>query len=269
MTWINDPQIWLSLVTLTFLEIVLGIDNVIVISILSGKVEAARQATARRLGILFALVTRVMLLFSLSWLAGLTGTLFSIGGHGFSGRDLVLIVGGLFLLVKSTQEIHHSLEGGEEGPMVAGKARATMGAVIFQIAMIDIIFSLDSVITAIGIAKELGVMVAAVVISMVIMLWLSGPISSFVHRHPTVKMLALSFLILIGFMLVIDGFGQHVPKGYIYFAMGFSLMVELLNMRLRKKSEPVKLHERSEELVEALEEQKGEAAPVQRHAGER
>lgn len=259
MTWFYDPQIWLSLLTLTFLEIVLGIDNVIVISILAGKVEAARQATARRLGILFALVTRVLLLFSLSWLAGLTSTLFSIGGHGFSGRDLVLIVGGLFLLVKSTQEIHHSLEGGDEGAAIAGKARATMAAVVFQIAVVDIIFSLDSVITAIGIAQHLWVMVTAVVISMFIMLWLAGPISDFVHRHPTVKMLALSFLILIGFMLVIDGFGQHVPKGYIYFAMGFSLMVELLNMRLRKKGEPVHLHERSEELSEELEREKSEA----------
>lgn len=243
IAWLLDPNIWLSLLTLTFLEIVLGIDNIIVISILAGKVEHAKQNITRQLGIAFALVTRLLLLCSLAWLAGLTEPVFHLFDKGFSGRDLVLILGGAFLLVKSTQEIHQSLEGGDDmGGSVAGKGRAAMFSVVLQIAVMDIVFSLDSVITAIGLAQQISVMVAAVVIAMGVMLWLAKPIGDFVHKHPTVKMLALSFLLLIGIMLVAEGFGQHIPKGYIYTAMGFSLLVEMLNMKLRKKSVPVKLY---------------------------
>lgn len=246
--WLLDPEIWLGLLTLTFLEIVLGIDNIIVISILASKVEKAKQDLARRLGISFALITRLLLLGSLSWLAGLTDPLFTLWGGSFSGRDLVLIVGGIFLLVKSTQEIHQSLEGGDEmGESVAHKGRAGLLSVVIQIGIMDIVFSLDSVITAIGMSNRIGVMVAAVVIAMGVMLWLSKPVGEFVHRHPTIKILALSFLLLIGVMLVADGFGHHIPKGYIYSAMGFSLMVELLNMRLRKTQKPpVDLYEPGE-----------------------
>ncbi len=243
MNWIIDPQIWLSLLTLTFLEIVLGIDNVVFIAILASKLPAAEQEKARKLGLSFALVTRIMLLCTLTWLAGMTTPLFSLFAHGVSGKDLVLLLGGLFLIGKSTHEIHGSLEGSEPQE-VAGKAGGKLMAVVAQIAVIDIVFSLDSVITAIGLAQHLAVMIAAVVIAMIIMLWLSGLIGTFVEKHPTIKVLALSFLLLIGVVLVAEGTGQHVSKGYIYFAMAFSFGVELLNIKMRARHTPTHLHSR-------------------------
>ena len=231
---------WLvALITLTVLEIVLGIDNIIFISILAGKLPAAQQGRARSLGLLAAMVTRVLLLFSLAWLTRLTAPLFSPFGHAFSGRDLILLLGGLFLLAKATFEIHDKLEG-DEGHGQA-KAAASFGAVIAQIMVLDIVFSLDSVITAIGMARQLWVMVTAVVLAVAVMLVAAGTISDFVNRHPTVKVLALSFLLLIGFSLVADGLGQHISKGYIYFAMGFSVFVEMLNLRMRRRGTPVEL----------------------------
>jgi predicted tellurium resistance membrane protein TerC len=241
MDWIADPQIWIALATLTFLEIVLGVDNIIFISILSGKLPPAQQPQARRLGLLGALITRVLLLLSLAWVIRLTAPWFTILGQEISGRDLILIVGGLFLLAKSTHEIHDKLEGGDE----EGSARAatSFASVIVQIMLLDIIFSLDSVITAVGMVDELWVMVAAVIIAVAIMMVSAEPISAFVHRHPTVKMLALSFLLLIGLSLLAEGFDHHIPKGYIYFAMGFSVFVEAINLRVRKNAKPVQLHE--------------------------
>jgi predicted tellurium resistance membrane protein TerC len=233
---------WLvALITLTVLEIVLGIDNIIFISILAGKLPAHQQARARSIGLLAAMVTRVLLLFSLAWMIRLTAPFFTLPllEHEVSGRDLILLVGGLFLLAKATFEIHEKLEGTEERT-TAGTA-ATFGGVIVQIMLLDIVFSLDSVITAIGMARQLWVMVTAVVAAVGVMLVAAGPISDFVSRHPTVKMLALSFLLLIGFSLVADGLGQHISKGYIYFAMGFSVFVEMLNLRLRTGGEPVEL----------------------------
>jgi predicted tellurium resistance membrane protein TerC len=224
---------WLvALVTLTVLEIVLGIDNVIFISILAGKLPAHQQGRARSVGLMGAMLTRVLLLFSLAWMIRLTAPLFTLVGHAFSGRDLILLVGGLFLLAKATFEIHDKLEGAEHhGP---ARAAASFRAVIVQIMLLDVVFSLDSVITAIGMARQLWVMVTAVVLAVVVMLVAAGSISAFVNRHPTVKMLALSFLLLIGFSLVADGLGQHISKGYIYFAMGFSVFVEMLNLRMRR-----------------------------------
>jgi predicted tellurium resistance membrane protein TerC len=232
---------WLvALVTLTVLEIVLGIDNIIFISILAGKLPAHQQARARSLGLLAAMVTRILLLLSLSWMIRLTTPFFSLFEHPFSGRDLILLAGGLFLIAKATSEIHGRLEGDEQH----GTARAAMsfGAVIAQIMVLDIVFSLDSVITAIGMARALWVMVTAVVLAVGVMLFAASPISDFVSRHPTVRMLALSFLLLIGFSLVADGLGQHISKGYIYFAMGFSVFVEMLNLRMRRRGAPVELH---------------------------
>ena len=241
MDWLTDPQIWIAFATLTFLEIVLGVDNVIFISILSGKLPPAQQPRARRLGLLGAMLTRVALLFSLAWIIRLTQPWFSIIGHEISGRDLILILGGLFLLGKSTYEIHDRLEG-DEGH-ASKKVPASFMSVIIQIMLLDIVFSLDSVITAVGMVDELWVMIAAVIMSVVIMMLSAEPISDFVHRHPTVKMLALSFLLLIGTSLLLEGFDQHVPKGYIYFAMGFSVFVEMINLRLRRITPPVHLHE--------------------------
>ncbi len=241
MDWITDPQIWISLVTLTALEIVLGIDNIIFISILAGKLPAEQQAKARQTGLMLALVTRVLLLCSLAWMVKLTAPLFAIRGFGVSGRDLILLGGGLFLIVKSTMEIHEKLEGVDEHNKPKGAAK--FNAVIVQILLLDIVFSLDSVITAIGMANSLGVMIAAVVIALLVMLKYAGAVSDFVHKHPTLKMLALSFLLLIGVTLVAEGTHQHVNKGYIYFAMAFSFGVELLNLKLSKKSAPVQLHE--------------------------
>jgi predicted tellurium resistance membrane protein TerC len=243
MEWISDPQIWISLLTLTLLEIVLGIDNIIFISILAGKLPQEQQAKARTIGLTLALVTRVLLLCSIFWLTKLTADLFHVLGQGISGKDLVLILGGLFLLWKSVHEIHGNLEG--EPHEQSAKVVATMGAVIFQIIIVDIVFSLDSVITAVGLVKEISVMIAAVTIAMGVMLLAAKSISDFVNRHPTIKMLALAFLILIGVMLVAEGFGQHVSKGYIYFAMAFSVGVELLNMKQRRKkaTPPVELRQ--------------------------
>jgi predicted tellurium resistance membrane protein TerC len=241
MDWISDPQTWIALATLTFLEIVLGVDNIIFISILSGKLPADQQPKARQLGLLGAMITRVMLLFSLAWIIRLTAPWFTVLGQEISGRDLILILGGLFLLGKSTHEIHDRLEG-EEGH-ASNRVAASFVSVIIQIMLLDIVFSLDSVITAVGMVDELWVMVAAVIIAVGIMMWSAEPISAFVHRHPTVKMLALSFLLLIGVSLLAEGFDHHIPKGYIYFAMGFSVFVESINLRLRRKSSPVHLHE--------------------------
>lgn len=240
MDWITRPEAWIAFATLTILELVLGIDNIVFISILSEKVEASRQKLARTVGLAVAMLTRIALLFSISWVMSLTRPLFELFSREFAGRDLILVVGGLFLLSKSTREIHDKLEGDEEGRKTAGTA--TFASVITQIALLDLVFSLDSVITAVGMADDLGVMVSAVVVAVLFMMWAAEPVSSFVSRHPTVKMLALSFLLLIGMTLVAEGFGQHISKGYIYFAMGFSVFVESLNLRLTKaKRGPVHL----------------------------
>lgn len=241
MELLTDPQAWLALATLTALEIVLGIDNIIFISILSSKLPAEQQEKARLTGLGLAMFTRVALLFSLAWLMGLTEPLLSVLGTDISGRDLILIAGGLFLLAKSTMEIHDKLEGAEGHGTV--RAAASFGAIIFQILLLDIVFSLDSIITAIGMANQLAVMVAAVVIAVGFMMLFAGKISAFVDSHPTIKMLALSFLILIGVALIGDGLDMHIPKGYIYFAMAFSVGVEMLNMKMRAKGKPVKLHQ--------------------------
>lgn len=242
MASLSDPQIWIALATLTFLEIVLGVDNVIFISILSGKLPEDQQPRARRIGLLGAMITRVLLLFSLAWIIRLTAPWFSVMGFEISGRDLILILGGLFLMGKSTYEIHDKLEG-EEGH-ASKRVAASFMSVIIQIMLLDIVFSLDSVITAVGMVDVLWVMIAAVMISVGIMMLAAESISSFVNKHPTVKMLALSFLLLIGLSLLLEGFDHHIPKGYIYFAMGFSVFVEAINLRLRKVSQPVHLHER-------------------------
>jgi predicted tellurium resistance membrane protein TerC len=232
----------LALVTLTFLEIVLGVDNVVFISILSAKLPAAQQGKARRVGLAAAMAMRILLLLSIAWVIGLTAPLFTVLGQDISGRDLILIGGGLFLLGKATLEIHDGLEGteGHQSSKVAPK----FSAVILQIMALDIVFSLDSVITAVGMAKDIEVMVLAVIIAVGVMMFSAEAISSFVHRHPTVKMLALSFLLLIGLALVGDGLDMHIPKGYIYFAMGFSVFVEMINMRVRRGAQPVELHQR-------------------------
>jgi predicted tellurium resistance membrane protein TerC len=232
----------IALLTLTSLEIVLGIDNIVFLSILVGKLPAERQARARRIGLLLAMGMRIGLLLAITWVMGLTRPLFWLLDRGFAGRDLILITGGLFLVAKATWEIHDKLEGGEHGQLRV--RAASFGAVLFQIMLIDVVFSLDSVITAVGMARDVEIMIAAVVIAVLVMMLSAGGISAFVERHPTVKMLALSFLLLIGVMLIADGFGQHVSKGYIYFAMAFSLFVEILNLRIRRTSEPpVQLHQ--------------------------
>jgi predicted tellurium resistance membrane protein TerC len=230
----------IALATLTFLEVILGVDNVIFISILAGKLPANQQARARRLGLAAAMLTRILLLMSLAWIIRLTAPLFTIAGEELSGRDLILLGGGLFLLAKATLEIHERLEG-EEGHS-SSRVYPSFTAVIVQIMLLDIVFSLDSVITAVGMAEDISIMVAAVIIAVAIMMFSAGPISEFVNRHPTVKVLALSFLLLIGVSLIGEGLDMHVPKGYIYFAMGFSVFVEMINLRVRKGS-PVKLHQ--------------------------
>jgi predicted tellurium resistance membrane protein TerC len=241
MDWLTNPEIWIALVTLTVLEIVLGIDNVIFISILAGKLPAGQQKRARRVGLALAMITRLLLLFSLTWLIGLTAPLFAVLGHEVSGRDLILLLGGLFLIAKATHEIHDKLEG-ESGTRTA-KAAASFGGVIVQIMLLDMVFSLDSVITAVGMVRVLWVMAAAIIIAVGVMLISVEAISGFVERHPTIKMLALSFLLLIGFSLVAESLGQEIPKGYLYFAMGFSVMVEMLNLQvLKKHGRPVELH---------------------------
>lgn len=240
MEWLTDPQVWMALVTLSALEVVLGIDNIIFISIQSSKLPLHQQEKARLLGLGLAMFIRIGLLFSLNWMMGLTAPLFTVLGNQISGRDLILISGGLFLIWKSTVEIHEKLEG-EETVSAAGVG-TSFGRVIVQILLLDIVFSLDSIITAIGMASQLGVMVAAVVIAVIFMMMFSGKISRFVEDHPTIKMLALSFLLLIGVALIGDGLEMHIPKGYIYFTMAFSVAVEMLNLRVRR-SKPVKLHQ--------------------------
>ncbi|MDL1892525.1 TerC family protein [Sphingobacteriales bacterium CHB3] len=241
MEILTSPEAWVALVTLTVLEIVLGIDNIIFISILSGKLPVEQQAKARTVGLALATITRVLLLLSLTWVMSLTAPMFSVLGNEISGRDLILLLGGLFLIGKSTHEIHDKLEGSEG--KATGKVKAKFSSIIIQILLLDIVFSLDSVITAVGMARHIEIMIAAVVIAVVVMMLSAGAISNFVERHPTVKMLALSFLLLIGVTLIAEGFDQHISKGYVYFAMAFSVFVEMLNLRLRSKTtEPVKLH---------------------------
>jgi predicted tellurium resistance membrane protein TerC len=231
MNWLTDPETWVALVTLTSLEIVLGIDNIIFISILAGKLPSEQQARARTTGLAVAMLSRIALLFSLASVMRLTTPWFSVLGRDISGRDLILIGGGLFLLAKSTHEIHEKMEGHGEGTV--NRAAASFAGVIVQILLLDVVFSLDSVITAIGMADEIAIMVAAVMIAVGFMMVFARAVSDFVHRHPTVKMLALSFLLMIGLSLVAEGFGQHIPKGYIYFAMAFSVFVEMLNLKVR------------------------------------
>ena len=247
---LSDPQAWIALATLTALELVLGIDNIVFISILAGKLPPEQQSKARYVGLALALVMRVILLFSLSWVIGLTAPLFTILGQEISGRDLVLLVGGLFLLGKSTHEIHGSLEG-EEGHQSA-KIYPSLVGVLIQIMLLDVVFSLDSVITAVGMVDNLWVMIAAVVVSILFMMAFAGGIGAFVQKHPTIKMLALSFLILIGVTLVAEGLDRHIPKGYLYFTMAFAVLVEILNLRVRKvKAAPVRLHNAYDDRDEA------------------
>jgi len=254
MTWIANPDIWMALITLTALEIVLGIDNIIFIAILAGKLPQHQQAKGRTIGLVVAMITRIALLFSITLIMKLTTPLFTVFTAEISGRDIILILGGLFLLGKSTLEIHGNLEG-EETHATEKKIRkgVTFMGVITQIMLLDIVFSIDSVITAIGLVKQVGVMVAAIVIAVIVMILLSGKISGFVEKHPTIKILALSFLLLIGFSLVGEGLDLHIPKGYIYFAMTFSIFVELLNMKVRKRApSPLKLRNpRSAKVVES------------------
>ncbi|MCG6874065.1 MAG: TerC family protein [Betaproteobacteria bacterium] len=244
MEWLTDPQVWIALATLTALEIVLGVDNIIFISILVGRLPRAQRNRARTIGLLLAMGTRILLLFSLSWMMTLTNPLFGLFGRDISGRDLILIAGGLFLLWKSVHEIHNSLEG-EEDARVGAAVQATFAGVLVQIAIIDIVFSLDSVITAVGLVDQLSVMVIAIMAAVGVMMLAAKPIGDFVDRHPTIKILALSFLILVGFALVAEGWDFHVPKGYIYFAMAFSVAVEMLNLRMRarmaRRARPVQL----------------------------
>jgi predicted tellurium resistance membrane protein TerC len=248
MGMLADPQVWLAFVTLTALEIVLGIDNIIFISILVGRLPKAQQPRGRTIGLGLAMITRIVLLLSITWIMKLSTPLFTIANTDISGRDLVLIAGGLFLLFKSTMEIHSCLEGEEQTREVKG--RPTFLSVVTQIAVIDIVFSIDSVVTAVGLVDHVQVMIAAVIVAVFVMMFLAGPIGDFVDRHPTIKMLALSFLMMIGMALIGEGFGFHIPKGYIYVAMVFSLGVEMLNIRLRKRlavTEPVKLRKKMED----------------------
>ena len=238
--WINSPEAWIALLTLTALEIVLGIDNIIFVAILAERVKKESRAKARQIGLTIAVGVRVLLLFSIVWIMGLTATLFSLVGHEFSGRDLILIGGGIFLLFKSTREIHGKLEG-DETERDGTEKLSSMASVLVQIALLDIVFSLDSVITAVGVADELAVMVIAVLVAGAFMIVAANRVSRFVNAHPTLKMLALSFLLLIGMALVADGMGQEIQKGYIYFAMGFSVFVEMLNLRIKAKKAPVHL----------------------------
>jgi len=251
MTWLTNPDIWLALITLTTLEIVLGIDNIIFIAILAGKLPPHQQKKGRTIGLLLAMVMRIALLFSITLIMKLTQPLFTVLSFEISGRDIILILGGLFLLGKSTLEIHGNLEGGDTHAAGAGAGKQlTMMSVIIQITLLDIVFSIDSVITAIGLVKQVGVMVAAIVIAVIVMILLAGKISAFVDGHPTIKILALSFLLLIGVSLVGEGLDLHIPKGYIYFAMAFSAFVEMLNLKLRKKAAaPLKLRKPREAKV--------------------
>jgi predicted tellurium resistance membrane protein TerC len=241
MDWLTNPEAWIALLTLTALEIVLGIDNIIFISILVGRLPEAQRSKARVIGLGLAMFTRILLLLSLTWVMRLTTPLFSLFSHAISGRDLILLSGGMFLLWKSTMEIHGSLEGAEEHRQAGASAR--FGAILIQIAILDIVFSLDSVITAVGLAQDVAVMVIAIILAVVVMMFSSRGIGDFVERHPTIKILALSFLVMIGVTLIAEGWGMHIPKGYVYFAMAFSVAVEMLNLKARKRAaEPVKLH---------------------------
>jgi predicted tellurium resistance membrane protein TerC len=240
-SWMSSADGWIALATLTVLEIVLGIDNIVFISILAGKLRPEERGRARTLGLGLAMGTRILLLLSITWVMGLTAPLFTVLGWEISGRDLILLLGGLFLIAKSTHEIHDKLEGADAHG--TARAAASFGSVLVQIALLDIVFSLDSVITAVGMAEHVGVMIIAVVVAVGVMLFAAGPISDFVEHHPTVKMLALSFLLLIGVSLIGEGLDHHIPKGYIYFAMGFSIFVEMINLRVRGKGEPVQLHQ--------------------------
>jgi len=235
LDWMSDPQAWIALVTLTVLEIVLGVDNIVFLSILSGRLPGEQQERARRLGLLMALFGRIALLLSISWIMRLTEPLFVAGGNEFSGRDLILLAGGLFLLTKATREIHDNIEGGEHH--TRGPAHPSFGTVLVQIVLFDLVFSLDSVITAVGMAEDLAVMITAVVVAVVFMMFTAGAVARFIDRHPTVKMLALAFLLLVGVALIADGLEFHIPRGYIYFAMAFSVFVESLNLRLRRSPE--------------------------------
>jgi len=241
MDWVLEPQLWVAFITLVALELVLGVDNVIFISILAGKLPTELQQRARVIGLSLAVVSRLILLLSLSWIIRLTEPLFSVFNFDVSGRDIIIIVGGLFLIGKATHEIHDKLEG-EEGH-ASTRAKPTFSSFLVQVLLLDMIFSLDSVITAVGMVDRIEIMAAAIVIAAGVMIFTAGPLSAFVERHPTIKMLALAFLLLIGFTLIVEGLHQHIPKGYIYFAMAFSLFVEFLNLRLRKTGVPVKLHE--------------------------
>jgi len=244
-TWVSNPEIWIALLTLTVLEIVLGIDNLVFISILSTKLPEHQQNKARKVGLALALITRILLLLGITWVAGLKEPFWRPEILGLklavSGKDVILLVGGLFLIWKSTHEIHDKLEG--EGAELSNRLPANFVSVVLQIILLDIVFSLDSVITAVGMAQQVGVMIAAVVIAVIVMLIFVNPIATFVDRHPTIKMLALSFLILIGVVLVAEGLHHHIPRGYIYFSMAFSVLVEMLNIRMRKVSKPVELHQ--------------------------
>lgn len=240
---LSNPQAWIAFATLFGLELVLGIDNIIFISILAGKLPKEQQQKARTMGLGLAIVTRVLLLLSLSWVIGLTAPIFAVFNHEISGRDLILLLGGLFLIVKSTLEIHHKLEG--ESGSQSNPVAHSFNAVIFQILLLDVVFSLDSVITAVGMVSEVSIMIAAVIASAIVMIVSAKAISDFVESHPTIKVLALSFLLMIGFTLIVESLEMHIPKGYVYFAMAFSIFVEILNIRMRKKTvEPVKLRER-------------------------
>jgi predicted tellurium resistance membrane protein TerC len=242
MEWLTDPTVWIAFFTLVALELVLGVDNVIFITVLAGKLPAGQQVRARRTGIGLAVISRILLLLSISWIIGLSQPLFTVSNFVVTGRDIILVLGGLFLVAKATLEIHQKLEG-EEGHASA-KVQATFASVIVQVLLLDVVFSLDSVITAVGMVDQLEIMIAAVIIAAIVMIIAAGPIGDFVQQRPTVKMLALAFLLLIGFTLIVEGIHQHIPKGYIYFAMGFSVFVELLNLRLRKpRLDPVHLHQ--------------------------
>jgi len=240
--WIASPEAWIALGTLAALEIVLGIDNIIFLSILVGRLPEHQRAFARRVGLSLAMFARLALLFSISWVMGLTEPWFTVMGNEISGRDVILIGGGLFLLVKSTQEIHHALEGAEQDPSAPKAVANSLMMVLIQIMILDIVFSLDSVITAVGLVNDIEIMAIAIIAAVLVMMFAAKPIGDFVDAHPSIKILALSFLILVGVMLMIEGFDHHVPKGYIYFAMAFSVVVEMINIRMRKKSQPVHLH---------------------------
>ena len=241
--WASSVDGWVALFTLSVLEIVLGIDNVVFVSILAGKLPGNQRERARKLGMFLAMFIRILLLVSITWVMGLTAPLFGLFGHDVTGRDLILIIGGLFLIAKSTHEIHLKLEGDEHE--TSGRRAATFAGVITQILLLDIVFSLDSVITAVGMAEHVAVMIIAVVLAVAVMMMAARVVSDFVERHPTVKMLALSFLLLIGMSLIGEGWGQHIPKGYIYFAMGFSVFVEAINLRIRAKNAPVHLRQQA------------------------